>query len=197
MSQQISLLPKVRSRYSPAAVALLILGLVAFALFATWGVKRTVLAGARAAEAASAAQLKEVTAQFEQRFRARAAQINAEIDVLRPRAAEAEQVISLAAGVGKPEGYALYFSALAAVREDGLWLSDMTVGQGGKSLMLSGQSMEKDAVLRYTQRLNSTLAASGIKLSALEITSQPFGAAGAAGAGGNGAPPTLIKFSLR
>ena len=195
MSQQISLLPKARSRHSPAAVALLILGVVALALFATWGVKRAMLAGARADEAASAAQLKEVTAQFEQRFRARAAQINAEIDALRPRAAEAEQVMRLAAGVGKPEGYSTYFSSLAAVREDGLWLSDMTVGEGGNSLQLSGQSIEKDTVLHYTQRLNSALAASGIKLTTLEMTSQPFGAAGATGAAG--APPTLIKFSLR
>lgn len=197
MSQQINLLPKARSRHSPAVVALLILGLVAFALFATWGVKRTMLAGVRADEAASAAQLKEVTAQFEQRFRARATQINAEIDALRSRAAEAEQVMALAAGVGKPEGYSLYFSSLAAVREDGLWLSDMTVGAGGKSLQLSGQSLETDTVLRYTQRLNSALADSGIKLATLEMTSEPFGAAGAAGAGIKGAPPTLIKFSLR
>ena len=197
MSQQINLLPKATSRHSPAAVALLILGVVAFALFATWGVKRTMLAGARADEAASAAQLKEVTAQFEQRFRARAAQINAEIDALRPRAAEAEAVIRLAAGVGKPEGYSTYFSSLATVREDGLWLSDMTVGAGGSSLQLSGQSLEKDTVLHYTQRLNSALAASGIKLTTLEMTSQPFGTAGVGAAGIKGAPPTLIKFSLR
>ena len=200
MSQQLNLLPQAKSRRSPATVALLILGVVALALFATWGVKRGVLAGARADEAASAAQLKEVTAQFEQRFRARAAQINAEIEALKPRAAEAQQVIVLAAGVGSPEGYSPHFSSLAAVREEGLWLSEVTVGQAGKSLQLTGQALDKDAVLRYTQRLNTALAASGIKLTTLDMTSQPFGAAGtmgAAGVGVMGAPPTLIKFSLR
>ncbi len=200
MSQILNLLPPPKSRHSPAAVALFILGAVAFALFVTWGVKRTQLAGARADEAAGVAQLKEVTAQFEQRFRARAALINAEIDALKPRAAEAQQVIVLAAGIGNPEGYSPYFSSLAAVREEGLWLSAVTVGQGGKSLQLDGQSLDKDTVLRYTQRLNTTLVDSGIKLTALEMTSQPFGSAGTTGtvgAGGNSAPLTLIRFSLR
>ena len=203
MSQQINLLPTAKSRFSPAGMALLILGVLTLALFATWGVKRTQLASVRSDEAASAAQLKEVTAQFEQRFRARAQKLNAEIAALTPRAAEAEQVIRLAAGVGKPEGYSPYFSSLAAVREDGLWLSDMAVSQGGKSLQLSGLSLEKDTVLRYTQRLNSGLADSGITLTTLEMSSQPFGTggvagtAGTAGAGIKDAPQTLIKFSLR
>lgn len=200
MSQQLNLLPQTKTRHSPATVALLILGVVVLALFAAWGVKRTMLAGARADEASSAAQLKEVSAQFEQRFRSRAAQINAEIEALKPRAAEAQQVILLAAGVGKPEGYSPYFSSLAAVREDGLWLSDVTVGQGGKSLQLSGQSLDKDAVLRYTRRLNIAFADLGVKLTTLDMTSQPFGAVGTmgmAGASGNSAQLTLIKFSLR
>lgn len=200
MSQQINLLPKAKSRFSPAGMALLILGVITLVLFATWGVKRTQLASVRSDEAASAAQLKEVTAQFEQRFRARAAQINAEIAALAPRAAEAEQVMLLAAGIGKPEGYSPYFSSLAAVREDGLWLSDMAVSQGGKTLQLSGSSLDKETVLRYTQRLNSGLTESGIKLTTLEMNSQPFGtgaAAGTAGAGIKDAPQTFIKFSLR
>ncbi len=200
MSQQLNLLPQTKTRHSPATVALLILGVVVLALLAAWGVKRSMLAGARADEAASAAQLKDVSAQFEQRFRSRAAQINAEIEALKPRAAEAQQVILLAAGVGKPEGYSPYFSSLAAVREEGLWLSDVTVGQGGKSLQLSGQSLDKDAVLRYTRRLNAAFADAGIKLTTLDMTSQPFGAAGTmgmTGASGNSAPLTLIKFSLR
>ena len=200
MSQQLNLLPQTKSQHSPATVGLLILGVVLLALFAAWGVKRTMVAGARADEAASAAQLKEVSAQFEQRFRSRAAQINAEIEALRPRAMEAQQVIALAAGVGKPEGYSPYFSALAAVREEGLWLSDITVGEGGKSLQLGGQSLDKDAVLRYTRRLNAAFANSGVKLTTLDMTTQPFGAAGTmgmAGASASSAPLTLIKFTLR
>lgn len=192
MSQQLNLLPPVKSRHSSAAVALYILGLVVLALLATWGVKRSMLASARADEAASAAQLKEVNAQFEQRFRSRSAQINAEIEALRPRAAEAEQVILLAAGVGKPEGYGFFFSSLAKIREDRLWLSEITVSKSGKSLQLAGQSLDKDAVLRYTQRLNSAFADSGIKLTTLEMTSQSLGTAG-----DKSANLPVIKFSLR
>lgn len=192
MSQQLNLLPKAKSRYSPATVSLAIVGLVFIALLATWGVKRTLLAGARASEAASAAQLVEVTAQFEQRYRSRVVQINAEIETLKPRAAEAEQLIRLAAGVGSPQGYLPHFMALAKVREDRLWLSEMTVGQGGKALQLSGQALEKEAVLRYMERLNAAFAESGIKLTMLELTSQTI-----QGGPANSAPLNVIKFSLR
>lgn len=196
MSQQLNLLPKAESRYNPAAVALMILGVVVLALLATWGVKRSMLAAARADEVASAARLKEVSAQFEQRFRSRAAQINAEIEALKPRAAEADQVIALAAGVGKPEGYSPYFASLAALREDGLWLSEVTVGQAGKSLQVSGQSLDKEAVLRYTQKLNTALAPTGITLTALDMTSQTLMPVGTAPAGDKGGGLTVIKFSL-
>ena len=196
MSQQLNLLPQAKSRYSPAAVTLMILGVAVLALLATWGVKLNMVAAARAAEAASATRLKEVNAQFEQRFRSRAAQINAEIDALKPRAAEAEQVILLAAGVGKPEGYSPYFSSLAALREDGLWLSDATVGQAGKSLQVGGQSLDQAAVLRYSQKLNAAFADSGIKLTELEMTSQLVGPVGTASAGDKSGQLTVIKFSL-
>jgi hypothetical protein len=204
MSQQLNLLPQAKARYSPAAVALMILGCVMAGLFFTWGVKRSLLATAKDGEAASAAELKTVTAQLEQRFRARAAELNAQIDGLKLRATEAQQVINLAAGVGKPEGYSFYFSSLAATREDGVWLNDVAVGQAGKSMQLGGLSLDKDAVLRYSQRLNAVFADSGIKLTNLEMTSQPLGAPGAPGTtgtvGADGAiavPLTAIKFSLR
>jgi Tfp pilus assembly protein PilN len=200
MSQQLNLLPKAKTNYSPALAALLILGIVILVLFAIWGVKRSILASARAEEAASAVQLKVVTAQLEERFRARSAQLNAEIEALRPRAAAAEQVLALAAGVGKPEGYSPYFSALATVREEGVWLTGVTVNQAGKSLRLSGQSLDKDALLRYTRRVDAAFANEGIHLSALEMTMQTLVPAplpaGAGMAGAKGVPLNVIKFTL-
>lgn len=200
MSQQLNLLPQAKSRYSPAVVALMLLGLAALGLFATWGIKQNTLRGAQTSEQASAAQLKQVSAQLEERFRARAARLNDEIKALKPRAEEAEQLIRLAAGIGRPEGYSPYFSSLVALREDGLWLSDVTVGQAGKSMQLGGHALDKDAVLRFTQRANVAFAGLGVKLTTLEMTPQPL-AAGATDttiAAGKGAPPlTPIKFSLR
>lgn len=196
MSQQINLLPQAKGNYSPAAVALLILGVVLLALFAAWGVKRAILATARTDEAASAAQLTEVNAKLEERFRAQSTQLNAEIDALRPHAEAAGQVLALAVAIGKPEGYSPYFSSLAAVREDGVWLTGVTVSQAGKSLQLSGQSLDKDAVLRYTQRVNAAFAKAGIQLTALEMTSQPLGTAGTVGTAGAGDPLTVVKFTL-
>lgn len=202
MSQQLNLLPQVKSRYTPVMVALLILSVLLLLLFATWGVKRSMLATARMEEAASAAQLKDATAQLEERFRARSQQLNAEIDALRTRAAAADQVLALSAGVGKPEGYSPYFSVLATVREEGVWLTGVTVNQAGRSLQLAGQTLDKDGLLRYTQRLNMAFADAGIQLSALEMTSQtinpaaPAGGLGA-GAGLKGEPLNVIQFTLR
>lgn len=205
MSQQLNLLPQAKNRYSPALVALLILGLVAIMLLSAWGIKRSMLATARVEEAASAAQLKDATAQLEERFRARSQQLNAEIDALRTRAAAAEQVLALSAGVGKPEGYSPYFSLLGKLREEGVWLTGVTVNQAGKSMQLTGQALDKDALLRYTQRLNAAFADTGIQLSALEMVSQTIGSATPAGgagtlpvgAGSKGGPLKVIQFTLR
>jgi len=186
MSQQLNLLPQAKSRYSPALVALLILGLVALMLFSAWGIKRSMRTPTRRVVEGGgrrAAQLKDATAQLEERFRARSQQLNAEIDALRTRAAAAEQVLALSAGVGKPEGYSPYFSLLGKLREEGVWLTGVTVNQAGKSMQLTGQALDKDALLRYTQRLNAAFADTGIQLSALEMASQTIGSATPAGGG--------------
>jgi Tfp pilus assembly protein PilN len=196
MSQQLNLLPRGKTGFSPAAVALLILGLVAFGLFSTWGVKRSILATTRAEEAASAAQLKEVTAQLEERFRARAAQLNAEISALTPRAEEAKQVLALAAEVGKIEGYSPYFSSLAMVREEGVWLTEAKVSKAGKSLQLGGLALDKDAVIRYSERLNAAFANSDVQLNALEMKVETVPAGSPSSSAGL-APLNPIKFTLR
>jgi len=196
MSQQLNLLPQDKGGQSPAIVASLIIGAVVLTLLATWGVKHRMLEVARTDEAASAAQLKEVTAKLSERFRSRSAQLSAEIDALKPRAAAAEQVLILAAALGKSDGYSPYFSVLATVREDGVWLTGAVVSQVGKSLQLSGHSLDKDGVIRYTQRLNTAFADSGIQLTALDMTSQPFGAVGANDKS-NPNPLTAIKFTLQ
>jgi len=108
-------------------------------------------------------------------------------------------------GSAKPEGYSPYFSTLATVREEGVWLTGVTVKEAGKSLQLSGQALDKDALLRYTRRVDAAFANEGIRLSALEMTMQtlapaaPFagvGVAGAGVAGAQGVPLHVIKFTL-
>ena len=169
---------------------------MAFGLFSTWGVKRSILATTRVEEAASAAQLKEVTAQLEERFRARALQLNTEITALTPRAEEAKQVLALAAAVGKVEGYSPYFSSLAMVREEGVWLTEATVSKAGKSLQLVGHSLDKDAVIRYSERLNSAFADSGVQLTLLEMSSEAE-RTGTVGANAKVVPLNSVKFTLR
>lgn len=198
MSQQLNLLVVKKSGPTPALVSLMILGAVVCALLVVWGVKRNTLQSARAEEVATSAQLKQVSAQLEEKIRARLAALNAEIAALRGKADAAQQVLTMAAAMGRPGGYSQHFSSLAAVREEGVWLTELNVTQAGKALQLSGFALDKDAALRYVHRLNAEFAGEGIKLTSLDLTPQPLGAASVAttAPGGNKIPATVIKFTL-
>lgn len=194
MSQQLNLLSTENEGLSPAVIALLVLGFVVLALLVAYGVKQAMLSSARNAEIASAAQLKEVSAQLRQKIQVREDKLNAEIAALKPKATESEQVLKLAATLGRVEGYSPYFSTLATVRESGVWVTSATVSKAGKSFKISGQSLDKDAVIRYTQRLNAALATSDIQLSSLEMTTQPLGSVRV---DEKRDPATAIKFTLQ
>ena len=192
MSQQLNLLPKDTDGISPAKLALIFLAVVVVVLFVTWIIKRGMLVSARADEAASAAQLHQVTTQLQERVRSRSAELKAETDALRSRAEAAKQVLSLAATTGRPEGYSPYFSLLTTVKEEGLWLTDVVVTKAGKSLQLNGNALDKAAVIRYSTRLNKALEDTGIELTTLELMPQSLTSTDA-----KGSELTTIKFTLR
>ena len=193
MSQQINLLKQYRAGPSAAVVALLIVIVTALALGAAWGVKHRMLEAVRAAEKVSAAELKRVSDQLEGRLQSRSEQMAAELAALKPRAQAAEQILLLATGLGKTDGYFSFFSILARVREDGVWLTEAAVSKAGKSLKLGGQSLDKDALSRYVQRMNTAFADSGIQFTAFEMTAEPFGAVGTGAQGGS---LSLSKFTI-
>ena len=197
MSQQLNLLPKDTEGLSPAKLALIVLALVVAALLVTWGIKRGMLVSARADEAASAAQLHQVSTQLQERVRTRSAELKAETDALRSRAEAAKQVLNLAAATGRAEGYAPFFSLLTTVKEEGLWLTDVAVTNAGKSLLLQGNSLDKAAVIRYSTRLNQALAVTGTELTTLELSPQASGGAVSAASDDKSAALTTIKFTLR
>ena len=198
MSQQLNLLPKDTDGISPAKLALIALGIVALAVLVTWGVKRGMLVSARADEAASAAQLHQVSTQLQERVRTRSAELKAETDALRSRAEAAKQLLNLAAATGRSEGYAPFFATLTTVREEGLWLTDVAVTNAGKSLLLQGNSLDNGAVIRYSTQLNKALAETGTELTTLEFSPQPLGNIANSGPGDKGGGAlSMIKFTLR
>jgi hypothetical protein len=123
--------------------------------------------------------------------------LQAETDGIRVRAEAAKQLLSLAAATGRPEGYSPYFSLLATVKEDGLWLTEIVVTMAGKSLQLYGYSVDKATVVRYSTRLNEVLAESGIELTTLELTPQSFGGADKTNTVDKASQLNTVKFTLR
>jgi hypothetical protein len=101
--------------------------------------------------------------------------LSTEIDALKPLAGQSLEVLNLLRqNAGKSnEGYAVYLALLARVTEDGLWLTSVKISNSGRSVSLAGNSMRKEAVLRYVQRLNEQFAPHGVRFGALELTPEP------------------------
>jgi Tfp pilus assembly protein PilN len=100
------------------------------------------------------------------------AQVQAEIDALRPLASLSEALLDgIANGsLGNPAGFVGHLTSLARTTEEGLWLTNVSLGSGGQKLALQGRALESAAVLRYVQRLNAQFETHGAGVSTLDIT---------------------------
>ena len=197
MSQQINLLGQVQAAPALSAKRALIgLGMM-FALFLGYGVFAW-FATARLAEtaeqgnsqlAAEKAKLKTL----EQKIAARPklADILAEIAALKAQAVESQQILNvLRDGGGSSEGYSGYFTTLARVTEDGVWLTGVKIGNAGKTVSIAGHSLRQESVLRYAQRLNEKFSDYGVQFGAMELTPE------AVKADGSGPGLSSVAFKL-
>ncbi len=189
-SQQINLQPP-RKPTGVAAVwrEFAILGLVLLSLLGVWGVQQMDVVSEREAEAASVRQLQEANNRLQGLMGH--ANLASEIATLKPRAEMAQKMLAQTSNLGSPQGYAHQFSLLASIAEEGLWLSEVSVGATGKTIHLSGRALNKDLVLRYAQQLNSRFAGSGVQFTSLVLTAESTAAQGKPGA-----PLTTVAFQL-
>ncbi|MDP1527219.1 MAG: hypothetical protein Q8M20_15540 [Rhodocyclaceae bacterium] len=174
MSQQLNLLSDDRQGVGPVAVALVVWALVVLGLFSLWGVNQFRLAGAREAEAVAARELTEARAVITQR-EDRSKALVAEIEALKPVSDAARQLLALADGLGKTQGYAEYFSVMAGAVEPNLWLTDVDIGQAGKTVRVEGYALDNGAIMRFGHNLNAVFAERGLKFVSLEMQPQTFG----------------------
>ena len=174
-SEQINLQGRKESRFSFTQVSLAGLGLFLLLLLGIWSMRQDGVAAAQKIEAASALQLREASAKLQERMKKSGEDLGARIAVLRPQAEAAQKILAQAGELGKPEGYAKYFSALAAIAEDGMWLTNVSIDKGGKSVIINGHALRDESVMRYTQRLNAIFADYGVQFSALELTNGAIG----------------------
>jgi hypothetical protein len=123
---------------------------------------------------------------FSRRFPAK--QKNPELDrqlahLTDERAGKARAVAVLSDGVfGNTRGFSAYFAGLAHQHLEGLWLTGLTIGDGGQQLSLSGRTVDAPLVPRYLQQLTAEPAFSGREFKTFQMA--------------RGADAALIDFSL-
>lgn len=180
-SQQINLQGQKKNELDFSRAAVAALGLVLVLLLGFWGMRLWETAAARAAEAASARQLQEANARLQTLVQQSESDLGIKIAAIKPQAEAAQNILAQAGNLGSQQGYARYFSSLAAIAEDELWLTNVAVEKAGKSVRLGGRALHKESVIRYAQQLNAFFADSGVQFTALELTPESAGKQGTPG----------------
>ena len=198
MSKQINLLAQAQAAPTLSALRALIgLGvmLAAFLGYAAVTWFETAQLGDTVTESnTQLAAEKTAVKALEQKVGARPklADITAQIDALKARTGESQELLNLLrSGTGESEGYSGHLTTLARISEDGVWLTTVTIGNGGKAVSLAGRSLHHEPLLRYVRRLNEQFSARGVQFSAVELTAPEVPAERAA------ADPALSSLAFR
>ena len=179
MSQQINLLVRKKSGSDSTLTALAVLALVLVLLVGLWALRLGDVTKARQDEVASAQALHEAKARLQARIERSGTDVGAEIEALKSRAEAARKTLDRVGELGSQQGYGPVFSTLASVGEEGLWLTSVSVNRGGKAVSISGHALRQESVMRYAERLNNRFADAGVQFTALELSPESAGKAGA------------------
>jgi hypothetical protein len=186
VSKQINLLGQMAAE-APAFSALRVLmgfGVVCVAFVGYGGLawfRTAQLAGTVQQANIQLATEKAKVKELEQKLatRPKLADITAQINALKAREAESQEILNLLrGGADGKAGYSGHLTALARISEDGVWLSSVQISHEGKTVRLAGQSLRNESVLRYAQRLNEQFSAYGLQFSAVELATDPATTAG-------------------
>lgn len=97
-----------------------------------------------------------------------------DLGTLRARAQGAQALADLLEGEGldRPPLHVAVLKAMAGAHHPQVWLSQMTVSDGGRKLALQGHALEQAAVLAYQARLRQMLAPLDIAPSGVSFTQE-------------------------
>lgn len=99
--------------------------------------------------------------------------------------------------LGKTDGFAGYFKALARQSMQGLWLTGVTVGAGGAQIGIQGRAIDPAMVPGYLNRLTHEPLMQGKSFASLQIgEAAPLPTQGADGVAGT-RPAPYVNFSLQ
>jgi hypothetical protein len=130
--------------------------------------------------------------QREQAQNAGVLQLRQEVEALKPRAQAARALTEAVHGAegGRSEAFLQALGALASVKEPGLWLTALSVGEGGRRVEAQGEARNGAVVLRFARRANELLQPLSLRMDGLEM--QPL-----SGAGTQGTDATAVAFRMR
>ncbi len=163
MRQQVNLYqPPQRARMGglTGATALAVLGVVIGLLGSAWGYaawsharERAALAGLQAQELAEQAQVETLRARHPERKPSKA--LAAEVERLDRQVAQRRRLLAALSGaeVGNTTGFSAHLEGLARQHVEGMWLEDVVLGRGGRTVALSGRAMAPELVPVYVGRL--------------------------------------------
>jgi hypothetical protein len=203
VSKQINLLvqaqaaPEFSALRSLLGLGVMLAAFLGYAAFGWFGTARLgdTVAQSNVGLAAEKAALKALEQKLGER--PKLADILAQIDALKAPAGESQEIVNLLrSGAGGSEGYSGHLAALAAISEDGVWLTEVKIGNAGKTVRLAGRSLRHESVLRYAQRLNERFAAYGAQFTALELTPDVVKESAAGAAGPAGPALSSVAFKL-
>jgi hypothetical protein len=171
MTQHINLLFRKKSLAGPA-VRQLLAPLLAVALvpLILWVWRQSDEAGARESERAAIQQLQQIRSSLATSSTQTVVNLDKEIETLKPRALAAQMMLGKLDALGRQHGYSSYFTTLAGISENGLWLNRIEISMAGKLVSISGRALDKAAVLRYAKKLNARFADLGVQFSSLDVT---------------------------
>jgi hypothetical protein len=107
-------------------------------------------------------------------------------------------------GLGDPDGFSRYLTALAKQRVDGVWLTRIAVSAADSQLVLAGRMLRAELLPAYIRVLNRDEALRGKRFGELRlVTQRAFDDDAAGGRAGGGAPsdarppfPNVVEFQL-
>lgn len=178
MSQQVNLLAhEVRPPMLSALRALLVAGLLIppilfYGAYVWVGTIRLASTVAQNDQGIAAERSRQKALTQEIGNRTTPVDLPAQLDAYKPLASQSQEILNLLRrNTDKgSEGYADHLTLLARISEDGLWLTSVKISNAGKTINLAGNSLRKETVLKYAQRLNEQFAPHGVRFTALEMT---------------------------
>ncbi len=177
MSQQINLLPRapkaptLSARRSMAALSLLLLSLLASALWQHRQADQARLAALQSAQHLQAQQALLSALKIKLGTMEGPTDIGAKIAALEPRTRVSQALLSrLKSGeLGSLDGYVPQLTALARISQPGVWLTSIVISNAGRALHIEGRALQKEQVLRYARQLNGAMQPFQAQVSDMEL----------------------------